>query len=58
MDPNAALEELRKLIETVMNDWDSDTATQTEVEMANLFAALDEWLTKGGVLPNQWSRHK
>lgn len=43
MDPNEALAQLRNAFA------DSDYLTAEE-----LFNALDEWLTKGGFLPDPW----
>ena len=45
MDPNAALDEIRQLVEPHKRD----------DRLAELIAALDEWLCKGGALPVEWS---
>jgi len=52
MDPNAALANLRALVaESEAGDVDPrDTAE----EFHEQFAALDEWLSKGGFLPTAW----
>lgn len=53
MDPNENLAELRKLAEKnadrefVMDD--------DSFRMIELFQALDEWLSKGGFPPGEWS---
>ena len=54
MDPNATLTELR---EAARGYW---TAPPTDTEEAGLrvvelFEALDEWLTRGGFLPEAWA---
>lgn len=53
MDPEAALNELRAIVHRrlmqVPEEGDDDRA-------AELFDGLDQWLTKGGFLPQDW-RH-
>jgi len=60
MDPNAALEHLR----LSLADWDRYRTTDeygTEVldgiadEIATAAAALDDWMSKGGFPPRDWS---
>jgi hypothetical protein len=48
MDPNRALDELRKLLAV-----DSDLAGS---DVAVTFKCLDFWLTDGGSLPDDWKR--
>jgi hypothetical protein len=48
MDPNAALEELRRLVWNI----DEDTAARA----AELFVALDDWLSAKNFLPKAWDR--
>lgn len=43
MDPNVTLSRLREL------------ADNNDVEWANLFESLDDWLSKGGFLPEAWA---
>lgn len=50
MDPNATLARLRELAA----DGTHLTMTETE-EMAELFEALDAWMSKGGFMPSDWS---
>ncbi len=51
MDPNACLNELRALNERVRDG----VAEPWQVErLAELFEALDEWLSKGGFTPEAW----
>jgi hypothetical protein len=57
MDPNAALEELRKLIAEAAA---SSSETTDEIvdrldTIAELVHALDEWLSRGGFLPAAWN---
>jgi len=56
MDPNAVLHLARTLSTTIVNARDSvDEELQTRAEdLAEAFLNLDEWLTKGGVLPSAW----
>lgn len=63
MDPDAALARLRELLEpTKVDAMIEDTNTQNgEVESAlteaaELFAALDSWMSKGGFAPGNWKR--
>jgi hypothetical protein len=51
MDPNAMLDELRQifgLADIKQIDVDIERA-------AKLFSVLDDWVTRGGFLPNAWS---
>ena len=53
MDPTANLKELRELYKSVLKDGsDNDTLNR----MAELIEALDQWITNGGFLPNQWTK--
>lgn len=47
MDPNATLRRLRELCAL-------DNCHLFAVEIADLFEALDEWISKGGFLPEDW----
>jgi hypothetical protein len=59
MDPNATLEELRKLVTKIHTDYqdtegngiDQDDADQ----LASMVAALDRWISRGGFLPKAWN---
>lgn len=50
MDPNEALVRLR--------EWStgSDTVPLNVSDAMELFAGLDEWLSKGSFLPDAWTR--
>lgn len=52
MDPTTALEELRQLI-VATADGEIDF---TPGDIEERFMALDEWLSNGGFLPEQWSK--
>lgn len=56
MDPNAALERLRELVVATADENNNAVKVHLADEMAELFEALDYWLTRGGFLPSQWSK--
>lgn len=60
MDPNANLEELRRLAESMLEayeDEDSNGIDQDDAaRLAELVQALDGWITGGGFLPSAWKR--
>jgi hypothetical protein len=67
MDPNANLEELRRLLEALRSradaaDWEWSNLDQCHKQIgdaarvADLVEALDEWLSRGGFLPKAWER--
>lgn len=49
MDPNETLRRLRELAERELNAPDPDNA-----DWAEWFQALDEWISRGGFLPDAW----
>lgn len=54
-DPNTGLEIAREITAAILADpdnWDEIDAAA----LGEAFEALDQWLTKGGVLPHAWSR--
>ena len=54
MDPNETLRRLRDWVAQIEKQGtlcDEDLA-----EMAEYFSALDEWISRGGFLPCDWSR--
>lgn len=55
MDPNTALDSLRDLTTKVIRG-EVDAADRESVadQIAETFQGLDEWLSKGGFLPEQW----
>lgn len=56
MDPNEALRRLRRLCEALSDrdDYDNEVAG----ELAGQFEALDQWISKGGFLPDDWQRNQ
>lgn len=54
MDPDAALAQIRELI--VKHQTSSEEiSTSDAAELVELVDSLDEWMTKGGFLPTEWS---
>jgi hypothetical protein len=57
MDPNANLEEQRRLVKFFLDDGESTNPTAVAlhaVRLAELARALDEWIKGGGFLPSDW----
>ena len=59
MDPNANLEEQRKLAAHIIRTVDTAGGdefdlTEEAERLAELVQALDEWLAGGGFLPEPW----
>lgn len=56
MDPNATLANLRDLANAIAAQGDTDYVDKADLadEMAYIFQALDEWITKGGFRPAAW----
>jgi hypothetical protein len=58
MDPNEALRNARKALETyrAAQDVDDNTGEQLDAadELADAFEALNGWLSSGGFLPAAW----
>ncbi len=56
MDPNANLEEQRRLREKITRDLGvCNTVLPRDIEkFVELVAALDEWISEGGFLPCDW----
>jgi len=52
MDPNVTLTAIRLLIERV----GSRAADADAVRLATRVSELDDWLSKGGALPDAWAR--
>lgn len=56
MDPNATLKIMRQLTKRVQSR-PNVTATDADAhELAAALVDLDEWLSNGGFLPQEWSR--
>jgi hypothetical protein len=57
MDPDAALARLRELLAPAAVDALGDDETSAVLdEVCDLFDGLDNWISKGGVLPKAWAR--
>lgn len=57
MDPDAALAKLRELLDGATVDAKSDDELWEIVhEAVDVFAGLDNWISKGGYLPKEWQR--
>jgi hypothetical protein len=56
MDPNANLREIRELVKSgnATNDAGNDIGAHDASRMVELVEALDEWITRGGFLPDRW----
>jgi len=52
MDPNATLKEARAYANLIFEGTDDCNAAN----LAELFKALDEWIMKGGFLPDAWAK--
>jgi len=55
MDPNTTLDAIRDITKKVENHPD-DLTTDDLAQLAEYVVALDEWLSAGGFLPEQWER--
>jgi hypothetical protein len=55
MDPNKVLQEIRQLVARA----DEHELTTDESDyLTELFENLDEWLSHGGFLPNDWNKER
>lgn len=57
MDPNVALEKLRKLCEQDTKDLDEEGLVDLVYEIQDHFNGLDNWIVNGGFLPKNWKKH-
>jgi hypothetical protein len=53
MDPNANLKEQLELAKRLIDD---NTDQDAAYRLAELVLALDEWIRKGGFLPEAWDK--
>jgi hypothetical protein len=60
MDPNEILRALRALAATVLRDHENADGSGVDQDdasaLAEHFAALDEWISGGGFLPESWAK--
>jgi len=56
MDPNANLKEQRTIAQNILFSQHAETDLQDAERLAELVLALDEWITRGGFLPQDWTR--
>jgi len=55
MDPNETLAEIRRLVR-VIGTPAADEAGVEALRLAELVEGLDNWLSRGGFLPDKWER--
>jgi hypothetical protein len=62
LDPNKTLSDIRAVVRRIHQAEDNDASAEDIArdagELATLVQALDEWLTRGGFLPDAWRRSK
>lgn len=59
MDPNTTLDELRKLVvECNSENCTVGRSNTMAYDLSNLFASLDQWLSRGGALPLAWGHRE
>jgi hypothetical protein len=56
MDPDANLNEMLEIADLINGDFDEVIRPGDIERLANLVLSLDEWLSKGGALPERWRR--
>lgn len=56
MDPNANLREMREKVITINTSTKGGQIVEAAAELAELVEAMDEWLTKGGFAPIEWTK--
>lgn len=56
MDPNANLKEQRRIIARFFEEGSEYIDTGDALRLAELAQALDEWISKGGFLPEAWRK--
>jgi len=54
MDPDANLQEQRRLIARLIDHTDGSDVSDCGERLAELARALDDWITNGGFLPAEW----
>lgn len=56
MDPNATLKEILTAVKEFDDAADTESAFAAAGTALEAFENLDEWLSKGGFLPDRWKR--
>ena len=56
MDPNKALEDVRDIIARIEDTDDVLPTFELAEQLAEIVGGLDEWLSRGGFLPDDWRR--
>lgn len=57
MDPNDNLYKMQNLVRDIQEGKMNEAALADAAErLAELVGAMDEWLTRGGFLPDRWRR--
>jgi hypothetical protein len=59
MDPDQTLRELRALVARILCDADvaeGSVNLDDAVTLAERFQNLDQWISRGGFLPDQWAK--
>jgi len=54
VDPQANLLEQRRLVRRILDTDDLSSKAGLAVRLAELVEALDEWISRGGFLPEAW----
>ena len=52
MDPQATLDTIRELCKEILET--EEDQTDEACELADLVEELDKWITRGGMLPEDW----
>ena len=58
MDPNTNLEQQRAMVEITLRNKEDYVDPGDALELIQLMADLDEWLTKGGFFPQEWLKER
>jgi hypothetical protein len=59
MDPNQALSDIRWIVRDLdENEYRGRNAATALYDLADMFNALDAWITKGGFLPTDWEKRQ
>jgi hypothetical protein len=58
MDPNEALRRVRRMVQSILEEGAAEGVVNDSdvLELVEHVAALDNWLTRGGFLPDSWRR--